>query len=168
MSKRYSFLLIEDEGGIPIPPPHHQQELSGLKNLFTENVTIYNDIPADTVNPRRWKRQVVNRCNIQGNLVQRMNGNIVNVVNAKSVVTKDVDKYKNPIEYDALPEDEKEDYFTVRTGDFVVFGIVEDVVASSADYAKLQTKYKDNGIKVVSVSVNIYNLNADNIMMTNN
>ena len=138
-----------------------------MTNLWEQKVTIYNDIPADAVNARRFDRFVIDKCNIQGGIVSRADGTIENIVNAVTVITKNVDYYKQPMEYAKLPVDMKEDFYTVQVGDFIVLSEVDDVVTTSREFAELQNKYADNGIVVRSVSANIYGMSVDNVMMAN-
>ena len=138
-----------------------------MTDLFTEKVTIYNDIPKTPVENRHFDRFVIEKCNIQGGLVNEADGTITNIVNAKSVITKDVSHYKTPLEYAELPVDLRVDYFTAQIGDFIVFAEVDDVVTNATEYAQLQTKYKNNGMKVTSVSPNVFGLSVDNVTMTN-
>lgn len=138
-----------------------------MTDLWGQKVTIYNDIPADAVNPRRFDRFVVEKCNIQGGVVSRADGTIENIVNAVTVITKDTDRYKSPLEYAKLPVDLKENFFTAQVGDFIVFDEVDDVVTTSREFAELQNKYADNSIVVRSVSVNIHGMGVDNVTVTN-
>jgi hypothetical protein len=139
----------------------------GMTNLWKRKVTIYNDIPSDAVNERRFDRFVVDRCNIQGGIVSKADGTIENIVNAVSVITKDVERYKTPLEYAKLPADMKENFYTVQIGDFVVLEEVDDVVTTSREFAELQSKYADNGIVVRSVSPNIHGMAVDNVSISN-
>lgn len=138
-----------------------------MTNLWAQKVTIYNDIPADAVNPRRFDRFAVDRCNIQGGIVSKADGTIENIVNAVTVISKDVDRYKTPLEYAKLPVDIREDFYTVQVGDFIVLAEVDDIVTTSREFAELQEKYKDNGIVVRSVSANIHGMSVDNVTITN-
>lgn len=138
-----------------------------MTDLWKQKVTIYNDIPADAVNNRRFDRFVIDKCNIQGGIVSRADGTIENIVNAVTVITKDVEHYKQPMEYAKLPVDMKEDFYTVQVGDFIVLSEVDDVVTTSREFAELQTKYADNGIVVRSVSPNIHGMSVDNVTITN-
>ncbi len=138
-----------------------------MTDLWKQKVTIYNDIPADAVNARRFDRFVIDKCNIQGGIVSRADGTIENIVNAVTVITKDVEHYKQPMEYAKLPVDMKEDFYTVQVGDFIVLSEVDDVVTTSREFAELQNKYADNGIVVRSVSANIYGMSVDNVTMAN-
>lgn len=138
-----------------------------MTDLWKHKATIYNDIVADAVNPRRFDRFVIDRCNIQGGIVSRADGTIENIVNAVTVITKDVEHYKQPIEYAKLPVDMKEDFYTVQVGDFIVLSEVDDVVTTSREFAELQNKYADNGIVVRSISANITGMAVDNVSMTN-
>ena len=138
-----------------------------MTDLWEQKVTIYNDIPADAVNARRFDRFVIDKCNIQGGIVSRTDGTIENIVNAVTVITRDAEHYKQPLEYAKLPVDLKENFYTVQVGDFVVFSEVEDVVTTSREFAELQSKYAGNGIVIRSVSANIYGMTVDNVTMTN-
>lgn len=138
-----------------------------MTNFFNKKVTIYNDIPADGVNARRWDRCVIDKCNIQGGYINRTDGTITNIVNAQSVITKDVEHYKKPKEYAQLPVFERENFFTAQVGDFIVFGEVDDVVSTAQEFSQLQQKYKDNGIRVSSVQDYIYGMSTDNVTFTN-
>lgn len=138
-----------------------------MTNLWENKVTIFNDIPATTVENRHFDRFVIDFCNIQGGRVSKADGTIENIVNAITVWTKDVAKYKDPREYAKLPIDIRDDYFTVQIGDFVVLGEVDDVVENSLDFATLQKKYENNGFKVISISPSINNMNVDNISFSN-
>ena len=138
-----------------------------LIELFSRKVTIYNDIPADAVNPRRFDRFVIDKCNVQGGIVSRTDGTIENIVNAITVITKDVEHYKSPLDYAKLPVDKKNDFFTAQVGDFIVLAEVDDVVTTSREFAELQTKYSASGLVVRSVSPNISGMSVDNVTMTN-
>ena len=140
---------------------------SGLTNIFKSKVTIYNDIPKNAVEDRHFDRFIIDKCSIQGGIVNEADGTITNIVNAKTIITKDVEHYKSPLEYASLPVDLRENHYTVQIGDFVVFAEVDDIVTTASEFLQLQSKYKNNGVKVTSVSVNLFGLSADNITMTN-
>ena len=138
-----------------------------MTDLYTQKVTIYNDIPKNAVEERHFDKFVIDKCNIQGGLVNEANGTITNIVNAKSVITRNVNRYKTPLEYAEIPVDLRADYYTAQIGDFVVFGEVDDVVTTASEFSQLQSKYKNNGMKITSVSANIFGLSVDNVTMTN-
>lgn len=138
-----------------------------MTDFWKQKVTIYNDIPANAVENRRFDRCVIDLCNVQGGRVSKADGTIENIVNAITVWTKDVKRYKEPREYALLPVDIREQHFTVQIGDFVVLGEVDDIVENSLDFATLQKKYENNGFKVTSVSPNINGMAVDNISFTN-
>ena len=138
-----------------------------MTDLYTQKVTIYNDIPKNAVEERHFDKFVIDKCNIQGGLVNEANGTITNIVNAKSVITRDVNRYKTPLEYAEIPVDLRVDYYTAQIGDFVVFAEVDDVVTTASEFSQLQSKYKNNGMKITSVSANIFGLSVDNVTMTN-
>jgi hypothetical protein len=139
----------------------------GLTDLWGAKVTIYNDIPDDGVNKRRFDRFVIENCNIQGGYVEKSDGTIQNLVNAKTIVTRDVAHYKSLTEYKKLPADEKDKFFTVNANDFIVLGVVDDVVTTSKEFQQLQEKYKDYGISVTSVSPYIFGMSIDNVIINN-
>jgi hypothetical protein len=138
-----------------------------VTELFNSKVTIYNDIPSDGVNQRSFRRFVVERCSIQGGYVEKADGTIQNIVNAKTVITKDTKRYKSPNEYAFLPDDEKNKFFTAQIDDFVVLSEVDDVITTSREFQELQDKYKNNGMSLTSVNVNINGMVTDNVTMAN-
>lgn len=138
-----------------------------MTDLWNDKVTVYNDIPENEVEARHFDRFVVDRCSIQGGLRSKADGTIENVVNATTVWTKNVEDYKTPREYAFVPSDLREQYYTLQIGDFVVFGEVDDVVVDARDFANLQKKYENNGLKITSVSYNKNDMAVDNISFTN-
>lgn len=138
-----------------------------MTDLWKQKVTIYNDIPKNTVEDRHFDRFVIHLCNIQGGIVSKADGTIENIVNAVTVISKDVDQYKTPLDYAKLPVDIREEFYTVQVGDFIVLSEVDDIVTTSREFAELQEKYKDNGIVARSVSANIHGMSVDNVTITN-
>ena len=139
-----------------------------MTDFFGSKVTIYINIPATALKPRYWVRRVIDLCNVQSGFVDKVNGTVRNVVNAISVITKDVKRYVSPTEFYSIPEDLRTDnVYTVQTDDFVVFDVVEDVVETNVQFSDLQSKYKNNGMKIVSVNPSINGLAVDNITFRN-
>lgn len=138
-----------------------------MTELFDKEVTIYNDIPSDSVNSRRFERAVLNRCAVQNGYIAQADGTIQNVVNAQTVICKDVGRYVAPSEYTLMPHDLRADKFTVQIGDFVVLGEVDDVVSDAREFAALQQKYKSNGFVVISANAYIHGMAVDNVTMAN-
>jgi hypothetical protein len=138
-----------------------------LIDLWKNKVTIYNDIAKNAVEDRHFDRFVIDKCNIQGGIVSKADGTVENIVNAVSIITKDTEHYKQPMEYAKLPVDIRQNFYTAQVGDFIVFAEVDDVVTTSREFAELQEKYKDNGIVVRSVSANIHGMSVDNVTITN-
>lgn len=139
-----------------------------MTDKFVKKCTIYNDIPKDGVNDRHFDRFVIDKCLIYGGTAERSaNGTIQNIVNAQTVITKDIEHYKSPLEYQRLPMDEKEQYYTAKANDFIVFAEVDDVVTTSLEFRDLQDKYKNNGMSITAVNPYIFGLATDNITMTN-
>ena len=138
-----------------------------MTDLWNKKVTIYNDIPKTAVEDRHFDRFVIDKCNIQGGIVSKADGTVENIVNAVTVISKDIERYKSPLEYAKLPVDIRETFYTVQVGDFVVLSEVDDIVTTSREFAELQEKYKDNGIVVRSVSANIHGMSVDNVTITN-
>lgn len=138
-----------------------------LKNKFVGKVTIYNDIPASGEEDRRFERHVIGKCLIQGGFIQQTNGTIQNILTAKTVITQDTEHYRSPAEYSELTLDEREKYYTVKIGDYIVLREVPDEVHSGRELETLQRKYGDDCISVTNVTVNIYGLDVDNVTITN-
>lgn len=138
-----------------------------MTDLWKQKVTIYNDIPKNAVEERHFDRFVIEKCNIQGGIVSKADGTVENIVNAVTVISKCVDRYREPLEYAKLPVDIREEYYTVQVGDFIVLSEVDDVVTTSREFAELQEKYKDNGIVVRSVSASINGMSVDNVTIAN-
>lgn len=138
-----------------------------MTELFDKKVTIYNDIAKTAAEDRHFDRFVIERCNIQGGIVSKADGTVENIVNAISVISKDVKRYKTPLEYKNIPVDLREAFYTVQIGDFIVLSEVDDVVSTSREFAELQEKYKDNGMVVRSISANISGMSVDNITVAN-
>lgn len=138
---------------------------SGMTDLFSSKVTIYNDIPSDGVNPRRFDRFVIDLCNIQKGILQNADGTIEKVVNAQTITTKDIEHYKTPLEYALLPADEKDKYFTANVNDFVVLAEVDDVVTTSREFQDLQKKYKNNGFSVTAFNEYLNGMAVDNVQI---
>lgn len=136
------------------------------KNKFTNKVTIYNDIPSDGVNLRRFDRFVIDKCLIYNQISEGADGTVQKILNSQNVVTKDIEHYKTPLEYKQLAEDEKDNFYTVQIDDFVVLAEVDDMITTSREFQELQQKYKDNGFLVTAVNASIYGLNVDNIQIT--
>ena len=140
---------------------------NGISNIFNRKATIYNDVPKNAVEERHFDRFVIGECSMQGGIVHEADGTISNIVNATTVITRDVSSYKLPMEYANIPVDLREQYYTVQIGDFIVFGEVDDVVTTASEFLQLQNKYKNNGMKVTSVAVNIFGMDVDNVTITN-
>ena len=138
-----------------------------MTDLWKQKVTIYNDIPKNAVEERHFDRFVIDLCNIQGGIVSKADGTIENIVNAVEVITKDINRYKPPLEYAKLPVDIRKDFYSVQVGDFIVLSEVDDIITTSREFAELQEKYSDNGIVVRSVSANIHGMIVDNVTITN-
>ena len=156
-----------DEMEIDIPISDNGKPLfskSNLTDLFSKKITIYNMIPKTTLVEQHWDRNVVEKCNIQGEYVTQIKGNIPNIVNVKTVYIRDTEHYLSPTEYDSTPK--PNDYFTARNGDFIVFDEVFDEVTNATQFTQLQQKYKDNGIRVNNISVNINGMALDNLTIT--
>lgn len=138
-----------------------------MTELYDSKVTIYNDIPKSDDEERHFDRFVLEHCNIQGGVLAKIDGTIENVVNAISVITKDVKAFKPLAEYVLLSVEERKKHFTVNVGDMVVLDAVTDEVETNAEFGALVKKYANNGFVVRSISANIHGLSVDNITMAN-
>lgn len=169
MKVKFDVKFGQNEIEIPIPEQSQRPSFnnSGMADLWKHKVTIYNDISKNAVEERHFDRFLIDKCNIQGGIVSKADGTIENIVNAVTVISKDVNRYRAPLEYAKLPVDIREDFYTVQVGDFIVLSEVDDIVTTSREFAELQEKYKDNGIVVRSVSANIHGMSVDNVTITN-
>lgn len=136
-----------------------------MTDVYKDKVTIYNDIPSDGVNLRRFDRFVIDRCLVYNQLSEGADGTVQRIVNAQNVITKDVEHYKTPLEYSQLAEDERENYYTVQIDDFIVYGEVDDVVTTSKEWQELQRKYANNGFSVTAVNASIFGMSVDNVQI---
>lgn len=132
-------------------------------NKYTQKVTIYNDIPKDSVNPRRFDRFVINQCLVYNQLSESADGTINKLVDAQHIITKDIEHYKPPMEYKQLAEDERERFYTVSPNDFIVLSEVDDVVTDASEFQALQKKYKANGFLVTAVDASLFGMSVDNV-----
>ena len=136
-----------------------------MTDFYTDTITIYHDVPSDGVNPRRFDRRVVKKCNIQQGMLQSANGTVEKVVNATTIITKSVENYRTPLEYAHIPVDMRESRYTVNVNDFVVLSEVEDEVTTSREFQELQTKYEGNGVSVTAVNAYIHGTAVDNVQI---
>lgn len=138
-----------------------------MTDLWNTKVTIYNDVPKRLLTERHFNRFVIDKCQVQGQFVEKVNNTIQNIVNAKTVITKDFEHFKNNAEYDSLGVDEQTNYYTARVGDFLVFDEVEDVITTNQEFQELQKKYVNNGMKITTISISRNGFKVDNITFTN-
>lgn len=134
---------------------------------FRKKVTVYNDIPKTSVEPRHWDRRVIDKCLVYSGTVESANGTVQTISNATNVITKDVEHFKPLSEYTLLPVDVREQFYTVHPDDFIVFDEVFDVVTTADEWRDLQKKYKDNGMSVTTVNPYIFGMKTDNIAISN-
>lgn len=134
-----------------------------MKDIFTQKVTIYNDVAEDGVNARRFDRHVIDKCLVYSETIELADGTIQRVAGSQNVITKDIERYKSPTEYAELPADQKPNYYTAQIDDFVVLGDVDDVVTTSKEFQALQQKYAKNGFSVTGVNASLYGMSVDNI-----
>lgn len=66
-----------------------------MTDLWKQKVTIYNDIPKTAVEDRHFDRFVIDKCNIQKGMLQNADGTIEKVVNAQTIITKDISIIKH-------------------------------------------------------------------------
>lgn len=138
-----------------------------MTELFGEKVTVYNDIQATVARDRRFDRFVIEKCNIQRGIVSKADGTVENIVNAITVISKDVKRFKNPIEYNGIPVDLSDEFYTLQIGDFVVLGEVDDIVTTGREFAELQQKYSESGFVIRTVSSNVNGMAVDNVQFGN-
>lgn len=138
-----------------------------MTDFFTDKVTIYNDITSAENGERCFVKTVIEKCQIAGGLTDKPQGTVGNTVNQKKVITRDTARYISPEEYRKMAQEARKGFFTVQTSDFIVFGENAEEVTNAKEFADLQIKHKDNGIKIVSVNVYINGMRTDNIEISN-
>lgn len=138
-----------------------------MTDLWQSKVTIYNDIFDEKTRTRHFNRFVVEKCQIQGKSIEKSSETVSNDFNAKVIITKDVAHYKDCNAYVNLSQNDRENYYTAKVGDFIVLEEVEDIVSNAQQFAELQKKYGDNGIKITQIKKFINGMNTDNIVISN-
>jgi hypothetical protein len=138
-----------------------------LTNFYNRKVTIYNDVPATEIEPRKFYRFVIDKCQIQSGVVEKSDGTIVRLADANTVTTRDVEHYKSPTDYYKTADDLKENFYTVQVNDFVVFDEVMDLVSNAEEFRNLISKYKKNGMSITTVNPSVYGMAVDNVQFSN-
>lgn len=138
-----------------------------MTNLWSDVVTVYIDVAANGKTARHFERRIIKQCSVQNGTTDKANDTVRNETAVQSVLTKDVQRYKSKADYTVLSISERDEYFTAGAGDYIVIGEVSDTVTNAQDFMDLQTKYSDNGFKVMNVNVFIYGMNTDNIAISN-
>jgi hypothetical protein len=138
-----------------------------MTDFFNKDITVYISVPENQIKQRTFERRVVERCSIQGQSVEKANGTMRVVVNAQTVITKNISNYVDPETFYNTPSDLRKDKFTINVGDFIVFEICDDVVENSQQFVELQQKYRNNGMKVTTENASIYGMKTDNLTVTN-
>lgn len=134
-----------------------------MTEWFNTTATIYNVIAKTATEDKHYDRHTLTRCNIQKGETATLNGTVVNIVNAITVITKDTARYREPSSYSEIPKDLRQGYYTARIGDFIVFSDVDDEVTTSLEFQNLQDKYRDNGMVIRQISPSIYGMAVDNV-----
>ncbi len=138
-----------------------------MTDFFTKRVTIYNDNRADGSLIRSFDRHIIEKCMVLNGKAEIMDGTVRRVESSVTVITRDIQHYVPPEKYRKLSLEDRKALFTVKTGDFIVFGEIADAVENAQDFAELQRTYRDNGMKVVSVNTFINGMAVDNITISN-
>lgn len=112
---------------------------------WDSTVTVYNRYEDEQTHLISWFSTVLTGCFVK-NVGERV------LINDVSVDTNNIicripkkDNYKAPHLWFNLPNDEKADYFTLRQGDIIVFGEVDDTIneyISGQRSSDLLAKYK--------------------------
>lgn len=135
---------------------------AGLSGLNGETFTIINQIPLNPSNATKtaWKKHILTGCSKRGGLYDKSSGTMVFDANTWTVFCDNWQNYKEPLwvcnGYYALTEDEKNEFFTVRPKDLIIFAEIDDPVpTSTAEYQALKNKYADCGGEITGVEVYI-------------
>lgn len=138
-----------------------------MTDFFTQTVTVYISVPATDIKPRTFERRVVENCSVQGQTVEKIDGTTRLIVNAMTLITKNIANYVDAEVFYNTPSDLRKDKYTVQTGDFIVFEECDDVVTNSNEFAELQRKHRNNGMVATTVSAYINGMKTDNVTVTN-
>lgn len=138
-----------------------------MTDLFTKTVTIYNDIPETDSAPRSFERHIIEKCLISDKRTEKNQGTVTQNSGSKQIITKDISHYLPSVEFLEQSLLDRKNFYTVQTGDFIVFDVVNDVVNTAKDFAELQKKYKSKGIKVTAFETYINGMKTDNITILN-
>ena len=135
---------------------------TGLSDLNTDVYTIINQIPASSTSAAKtaWKKHFLTKCDKKEGLYDQSKEAMVYDANAFTVFCGNWQDYRKPLFVDggyyALPEDEKERYFTVRPKDFIIFAKVDDAAPeTTAEFMALKNKYADYGGEITGAEVYI-------------
>ena len=138
-----------------------------MTNFFTQTVTVYISVPVTDIKPRAFERRVVKNCTVQGQTVEKIDGTMRRVVNATTLITKNIANYVDAQVFYDTPADLRKDIYTIQTGDFIVFEECDDVVNDANEFAELQRKHRNNGMVATTVSAYINGMKTDNVTVTN-
>ncbi len=139
------------------------EEKNKLKNLFSGKVTIYNDITFEGKEKRKFCSHVIDDCFVSLEFKEKSDGTAEHCQRTANIFTKDVKHYKTPDEYRRLPEEKRGDFYTVRTGDFIVLDEITDSVKTSKEFYELLEKYREVGFFVTDWDVNVFGFRCDNL-----
>lgn len=132
-----------------------------LCDLWRRTVTVYHRLPSGGA-----VRFVLERCFVGSGEADKTSGVVTNVEPQKTVLIRDTRAYLACVEYHALDDAARADFFTVCAGDFVVLRETDEEVHDAKAFAALQQKYRADGFKVMSIDENIHGLSVDHIALS--
>lgn len=121
--------------------------MSNYPEWWDSTITIYNKYEDKQTNVIKWYKTVLSKCFWKYEGEKVIVGNTVLETNGVTCRIPKSTKFKEHFEWEKLPNDEMENYFTISVGDIIVKGDVDDEIS---EYTKGQhstdliTKYKDN------------------------
>lgn len=133
-----------------------------LSNLKDKTFTIFNRIPMSASNAQiiGYKKYTLYGCDVQNVFFDKSTGTMMYKANTWTAWLSDWKAFKEASwlngGYYALPNDDKNNYYTANNGDLLIFGAVEDLAPTNTqEFQALVTKYKDLGGLISSANAYI-------------
>ena len=141
---------------------YHDNAPAGLSDLNDCVFTIINQIPKSADNPQAaaWVVHKIEHCGKKNGLYDKSSGQTFYRTGTWTAYIHSWQNYKPPTwlsdGYYALSDDEKAEYFTINTGDLIIFGDApDDVPKTMAEFQSMVTKYRNYGGTVTGSEVYI-------------
>lgn len=100
--------------------------MNSYPKWWDDTITLYNKYEDPVTNLVSWTRHTIENCFVKRASNKAVIGQMVLESNVVIIRIRESDTYKTYAEWVQLPNDSKSQYFTVHSGDIVVFGAVDD------------------------------------------